>query len=147
MQHRADQVGRELLSNEISELFEQTYFLKENPRFTLVDYTISTDRSVSPAPFPQGKTQDTTNLKRKFEGVISIDGKEVELNGIGNGPISSLANALKSVGIDLDVADYKEHAIGGGRDVKAASYIECTARVAIKRCGEWECMRMWYRVL
>jgi 2-isopropylmalate synthase len=31
------------------------------------------------------------------------------------------------VGIELDVADYKEHAIGGGRDVKAASYIECTA--------------------
>jgi hypothetical protein len=27
----------------------------------------------------------------------------------------------------LDVADYKEHAIGGGRDVKAATYIECTA--------------------
>jgi 2-isopropylmalate synthase len=130
VQRRADQVGRELLSNEISALFEQTYFLKENPRFTLVDYSISTDRSVSPAPPAPpapGKTQDTKNLKRRFEGVVSIDGKEHQLQGIGNGPISSLANALSSVGIDLDVADYKEHAIGGGRDVKAASYIECTA--------------------
>ena len=127
VQRRADQVGRELLSNEISALFEQTYFLKENPRFTLVDYSISTDRSVSPAPPAAGKTQDTKNLKRRFEGVVSIDGREHQLQGIGNGPISSLANALSSVGIDLDVADYKEHAIGGGRDVKAASYIECTA--------------------
>jgi len=47
--------------------------------------------------------------------------------GVGNGAISSLANALNMLGIDLDVADYKEHAIGGGRNVKAATYIECTS--------------------
>lgn len=127
VQTRADQVGRELLSNEITDLFEQTYFLKENPRFTLIDYTISTDRSTTPVPADAGKTQDTKNLKRTFEGVILFEGREIKLRGSGNGPISSLASALSSVGIDLDVADYKEHAIGGGRDVKAASYIECTA--------------------
>lgn len=127
VQKKADLVGRELLSVEIQDLFEQTYFVKENPRFKLVDYTISTDRSMSPAPPAPGKTQSTVNSKRRFEGVILVDGREQKLNGIGNGPISSLANALSSVGIDLDVADYKEHAIGGGRDVKAASYIECTA--------------------
>jgi 2-isopropylmalate synthase len=127
VQKRADEVGRELLSTEIQDLFEQTYFLKENPRFTLVDYNITTDRSASPAPPAPGKTQDTKNLKRCFKGVIAIDGQEVELQGTGNGPISSLANALGSVGIHLEVADYKEHAIGGGTDVKAASYIECSA--------------------
>lgn len=127
VQKKTEEVGRELLSKEISDLFESTYFLKQNPRFTLVDYSISTDRSKSPAPPAAGKTQDTKNLQRRFEGVISIDGREVSLKGVGNGPISSLANALSTVGIDLDVADYKEHAIGGGRNVKAASYIECTA--------------------
>ncbi|KAL3426533.1 2-isopropylmalate synthase [Phlyctema vagabunda] len=127
VQHKADEVGRELLSNEITDLFEQTYFLRENPRFTLLDYTISTDRSTTPVPAVPGKTQDTKNMKRSFEGVISVEGREHKLQGIGNGPISSLANALSSVGIDLEVADYKEHAIGGGSDVKAASYIECTA--------------------
>lgn len=127
VQKKADLVGRELLSNEIAELFEKTYFLKENPRFTLVDYTISADRSQSPAPPAAGKTQDTKNLKRRFEGVVAIDGEEHHLKGMGNGPISSLANALSSVGIDLDVADYKEHAIGGGKSVKAATYIECTS--------------------
>src|SRR3954463_10971974 len=33
VQKQADELGRELLSAEISDLFEQTYFLKENPRF------------------------------------------------------------------------------------------------------------------
>ena len=134
VQKRADQVGRELLSSEITELFETTYYLKENPRFTLVDYTISTDRSTSPAPPAPGKHQDTKNLKRRFEGVVSIDGEEHKLVGMGNGPISSLANALSTIGIDLDVADYKEHsisgdakAVGGGKNVKAVSYIECTS--------------------
>jgi 2-isopropylmalate synthase len=127
VQKRADAVGRELLSNEISELFETTYFLKENPRFQLIDYTISAVRSRSPAPPVLGKTQDTKDNKRSFEGVVLIDGIEHQLKGVGNGPISALANALTSVGIELDVADYKEHAIGKGSTVKAVSYIECTA--------------------
>jgi 2-isopropylmalate synthase len=147
VQRRADEVGRELLSSEIQDLFEQTYFLKQNPRFTLVDYSISTDRSTSPAPPAPGNTQDTKNLKRIFEGVISIDGEEHTLNGSGNGPISSLANALSSIGIELDVVDYKEHAIGGGRDVKAASYIECMAAGSNQKVWEWVFMRMWCRVL
>ncbi|KAF7531679.1 hypothetical protein G7054_g8635 [Neopestalotiopsis clavispora] len=127
VQRRADQLGRELLSDEITNLFEETYFLKDHPRFNIIDYSISVDRSASPLPPTEGKTQDTKNLGRVFEGVISIDGKEYKLVGRGNGPISSLANALKGIGIDLDVADYKEHALGEGRNVKAATYIECIA--------------------
>lgn len=131
VQRRADELGRELLSAEITDLFEQTYFLRENPRFSILDYSISVDRSTSPAPPPeaqgQGRTQDTRDLARVFEGVVAIDGREYQLRGKGNGPISALASALKAVGIDLDVADYKEHAIGEGRHVKAATYIECTS--------------------
>ncbi|KZZ96076.1 2-isopropylmalate synthase [Moelleriella libera RCEF 2490] len=127
VQKRADELGRELRAQEITELFEETYYLKRNARFSLVDYSISPDRSKSPAPPEAGKTQDTKDFKRVFSGVVSCEGKEYKLSGRGNGPISSLANALKSVGITLDVQDYKEHAIGKGRDVKAATYIECTA--------------------
>jgi 2-isopropylmalate synthase len=126
VQRVADERSRELLPVEITELFEKTYFLKENPRFSIVDYTISVDRSTSPAPPAPGKTQDTKDLMRVFEGVVAIGDKEYKLRGRGNGPISSLANALKEVGVDLDVNDYKEHAVGKGRDVKAATYIECT---------------------
>lgn len=127
VQREADQIGRELLPSEITKLFEDAYHLKKNPRFSLLDYDITNDRSVSPAPPEQGKTQNTKNLRRLFPGVIEIDGQEHKVKGVGNGAISSLANALKTLGIDLDVADYKEHAIGEGREVKAATYIECTA--------------------
>ncbi|KAM0461884.1 hypothetical protein ACHAO4_001073 [Trichoderma viride] len=127
VQKRADELGRELLPSEITELFEQTYFLSNNPRFSIVDYNISTDRSRSPAPVAPGKTPVTKDFMRVFNGVISVDGREFKLEGRGNGPISSLANALRGVGVNLDVQDYKEHAIGRGRDVKAATYIECTA--------------------
>ena len=127
VQQMAERKGRELLPTEITELFKQTYFLTQNPRFNIVDYTISPDRSASPAPPEPGKTQDTTNLKRVFEGVILIDGKEYKLRGRGSGPISSLVNALRTIGIDIDVHDYKEHAVGRGSDVKAATYIECTS--------------------
>jgi 2-isopropylmalate synthase len=134
VQKRTDALGRELLPREIQKLFEDEYYLKGNPRFTLVDYNITTDRSKSPAPPQPGKALNTQNLKRRFDGVVAIDGVEHHIKGTGNGPISSLTNALHTLGIDLDVADYKEHAIGSssetrgrGRDVRAATYIECTS--------------------
>ncbi|KAK4102051.1 2-isopropylmalate synthase [Parathielavia hyrcaniae] len=127
VQEMAEKKGRELLPTEITDLFRDTYSLTQNPRYSIVDYSVTPDRSSSPAPPEPGKTQNTTNLRKLFTGVISIDGVEYKLSGRGNGPISSLANALRSVGIDLDVQDYKEHAVGRGRDVKAATYIECTA--------------------
>ena len=132
VQKEADELGRELLPREIQKLFEDAYHLKTNPRFTLVDYNITTDRSRSPAPSRDGRAHSTDKLKRQFDGIIAIDGIQHSIKGVGNGAISSLANALHTLGIDLDVADYKEHAIGGssggrGRDVQAATYIECTA--------------------
>lgn len=134
VQRETDMVGRELLANEIKDLFVEAYHLNRNPRFTLVDYDITTDRSArdpSPAPPQSGKTASNRNLRRKFKGVIDIDGQEHSVEGVGNGALSALANALKNVGIDLDIADYKEHSIekqvGKGRDTQAATYIECTA--------------------
>lgn len=135
VQKRADELGRELKPEELTDLFETTYFLRDNPRFNLVDYSIVPDRSQSPAPPAPGRAQDTKNLARVFEGIVSIDGKEIQLRGRGNGPISSLAAALRDVGVELEVQDYKEHAIGEGSDVKAATYIEC--RVSNSKQTVW----------
>lgn len=133
VQDQADTLGRELLPREIQKLFEDAYYLNVKPRFLLVDYDITVDRSASPQPPELGRRQNTQNLKRKFDGVITIDGVEHRIQGVGNGPISSLANALNSLGVDLDVADYKEHALAGGSHVKAATYIECTGSGASQR--------------
>ncbi|KAL2858209.1 hypothetical protein BJX68DRAFT_262755 [Aspergillus pseudodeflectus] len=127
VQKKTEDVNRELRPSEIVELFEDAYHLKSNPRFTLVDYNITTDRSQSPAPPEPGKALNTKNLKRRFTGIVEIDNQQHAITGVGPGAISSLANALATLGIDLDVVDYKEHSIGLGRDVKAATYIQCTA--------------------
>ncbi|KAJ5551996.1 hypothetical protein N7535_000058 [Penicillium sp. DV-2018c] len=127
VQERTEAVNRELKPSEIVALFEDAYHLKSNPRFTLVDYSITTDRSQSPAPPEPGKALNTKNLKRRFTGIIEIDNVQHAITGVGPGAISSLATALSTLGIDLDVRDYKEHSIGLGRDVKAATYIQCTA--------------------
>lgn len=127
VQKAADEISRELEPKEIIELFENAYHLKKNPRMTLIDYNITTDRSQSPAPPEPGKAVNTQNLKRKFTGIIEVDGEQYSIEGKGNGALSSFAVALKNLGIDLDVNDYKEHAIGEGKNVKAATFIECTA--------------------
>ena len=44
--------------------------------------------------------------------------------GTGNGPIASFVDALGSLGIDVRVLDYDEHAVGAGADARAACYIE-----------------------
>lgn len=125
VQKRTDSLGRELQAKEISDLFVDSYHLERNPRFSLIDYDITTDRSQSPAPPGPGKTVSNRNALRRFSGVVEIDGQEHHISGVGSGPLSALSVALRKVGIDLDVADYKEHAIGRGRDVKAATYIAC----------------------
>jgi 2-isopropylmalate synthase len=52
---------------------------------------------------------------------------EHQLSGTGNGALSSLVDALRGLGIELDVVDYNEHTIGTSKDAKAATYIGCTA--------------------
>ena len=134
VQKETDMLGRELQATEIKDLFVETYHLEKNPRFHLVDYDITADRPSSPQPAVAGqKTASSRNLRRKFKGVIDIDGSEHRIEGVGNGALSSLANALKGLGIDLDVADYKEHSIGAGRETKAATYIECTAANSLQK--------------
>ena len=127
VQTETEKCSRELRPREIVNLFEESYHLKSNPRFNLIDYNITTDRSQSPAPPEPGKALNTKNLKRRFTGVVEIDNVQHAITGIGPGALSSLAAALSTLGIDLDVIDYKEHSIGLGRDVKAATYIQCSA--------------------
>lgn len=128
VQKETDMLGRELQPTEIRDLFVEAYHLQTNPRFHLIDYEITADRSTSPAPSTEpGKTASSRNLRRMFKGVIEIDGEEHKIQGTGNGALSSLSNALKELGIDLEIAEYKEHVIGTGRDSKAATYILCTA--------------------
>ncbi|EGX46928.1 hypothetical protein TWF569_006154 [Orbilia oligospora] len=132
VQKHTESVNRELQPTEIVKLFEDTYYLKNNPRFTLIDYDIKTDRAASRGRPPQGVVANGNGRpaeeqpKRHFEGIVALDGIERPIKGVGNGAISSMANALRVLGIELDVTDYKEHALSAGTHVKAVAYIECS---------------------
>jgi 2-isopropylmalate synthase len=52
-------------------------------------------------------------------------GKEVTVEGTGNGPIAAFIDALSTLGVDVRVLDYHEHALSAGGDAKAAAYVEC----------------------
>lgn len=55
---------------------------------------------------------------------VRLEGQIREIHGTGNGPISAFCDALGTLGIDVRVLDYTEHAMSGGADAKAASYVE-----------------------
>ena len=47
------------------------------------------------------------------------------ISGRGNGPISALVHALRrDLGIEVEVLDYAEHALGAGEEATAVAYVE-----------------------
>ena len=62
--------------------------------------------------------------KHHLAAEVSIAGVAQEVEGTGNGPISAFCAALASVGVDVSVLDYAEHALTEGTDAQAASYVE-----------------------
>ena len=56
--------------------------------------------------------------------VVKIDGAETEITGTGNGPLAAFVDALGTVGFDIHVMDYSEHAMSSGEQAQAAAYVE-----------------------
>lgn len=55
---------------------------------------------------------------------VKIEGVEQEISGEGNGPLASFVDALSTVGFEVAVLDYREHALSSGDDAQAAAYVE-----------------------
>ena len=71
------------------------------------------------------KHESAVDGDTSVHAVITDNGKDVALDGSGNGPIAAFCDALSRHGIDVRVLDYAEHAMSAGGDATAASYIEC----------------------
>ncbi len=111
VQNLADEQGRELNAEDIWEAFKRTYHVQTpNKHFQLVDYE-------------ESRAADGTRL---FAGKIAVDGGEQSVSGRGNGLISSVVTTLEEAfDLDLKVLDYTEHALGTGREARAAAYLMC----------------------
>jgi 2-isopropylmalate synthase len=70
-------------------------------------------------------TSSVVDSKDALAVEVGLDGVEHQVEGVGNGPISAFCDALGSLGIDVRVLDYSEHAMSAGSDAKAAAYVEC----------------------
>jgi 2-isopropylmalate synthase len=57
---------------------------------------------------------------------VKVDGVETEIIGSGNGPLAAFVDALGTVGLDVAVLDYSEHAMSAGDDAQAAAYVEAS---------------------
>ena len=111
VQRMADALGRELTAADIWDAFRHAYYVKMEPRqFRLVDYD-------------ERRASDGTRL---FSGTIEVGGQAQSVSGRGNGLISSVLATLRDAfGVELEVRDYTEHALGTGTDARAAAFLEC----------------------
>lgn len=67
----------------------------------------------------------TVDDKDRISADVRFDAEIREISGVGNGPISAFVDALGTVGVEVRVHDYVEHALTAGSDARAACYVEC----------------------
>ena len=110
VQQNADATGEEIVSEQVRALFERAYLGVEGGPRLVGDRTLSTHGDGS---------QD--EIKAELEwGPI-----RVSLSGQGAGPIDAFVEALRtSLGIEMRVGDYHEHALGVGAAATAVAYVE-----------------------
>jgi 2-isopropylmalate synthase len=109
VQEVADRTGKELTSADIWSLFEDTYLSRDG--IVLADYNL----------YPEPRAPE----RRRIAATIVVDGRERRIEGVGNGPIDAFVSALRrECGVELTVADYREHALGAGADAQATAYIQ-----------------------
>jgi len=70
-------------------------------------------------------TSSAVDAKDALTVEVSVDGVGRQIEGAGNGPISAFCDALGSIGVEVRVLDYTEHALSAGSDAQAAAFVEC----------------------
>ena len=108
VQEVADRTGKEITSEMIWSLFQDTYLGRHGIK--LVDYSL--------LPEPRAG-------ERRIAATVEVDGAERQIEGVGNGPIAAFVDALqRECGVALTVLDYHEDAVSAGADAQAAAYVQ-----------------------
>src|SRR5262249_50251272 len=65
------------------------------------------------------------NERTRLVAHLRAGGVVRTVKGSGNGPIAAFVDGLRGhLGVDFDVVDYAEHALGQGADATAGAYVE-----------------------
>jgi 2-isopropylmalate synthase len=108
IQSHTDEAGGEVSPAQIWAAFSDEYLNRTTPVALLSHHTSAAIDE-----------KDALSVEVRHNGETQI------LEGSGNGPIAAFVDALASIGIDVRVLDYAEHALSAGGDARAAAYVEC----------------------
>ena len=110
VQKVSDETGKELTPKEIHSIFEKEFLNISSP-IELVRFNSS--------------FEDENENAVRINADLIIDGKECQIHGEGNGPISAFFHGLQKEGYSgYQLLSYDEHAIEGGEDAEAMAYIQ-----------------------
>lgn len=108
VQSVTDTEGGEVNSKAMWDIFAQEYLDRTAP-IEVIALTVDS---------PQSESEET-----KVKANLMYHGENITIVGVGNGPLAALANALKELDINIEVAEYVQHARTAGDDAEAAAYI------------------------
>ncbi|MGQ0772880.1 MAG: 2-isopropylmalate synthase [Pseudonocardiales bacterium] len=108
IQEHTDDDGGEVSPQQIGDIFALHYLDRLTP-LRVLRYQLSDDG--------EGHNE--------IEASVLADGDEHQVTGSGNGPIAAFVDALATLGFDVRVLDYSEHAMSASDDATAAAYVEC----------------------
>jgi 2-isopropylmalate synthase len=108
VQQHTDAEGGEVSPDDMWRWFRETYLDRDEP-----------------VQLHAVRTSSTPGAKDHIVVDLVVDGEQRTLEGTGNGPIAAFVDALHTVGHDVRVLDYAEHALSSGGDAIAAAYVEC----------------------
>jgi len=78
----------------------------------------------TPYEFLRAKVEDYGDSDTKVELSFIHDGMLETVNAVGNGPLDAVKLAMQqTVGVNVSILDYTQHALGEGSHAKAAAYI------------------------
>ncbi len=114
VQARTDETGGEVDARSLWGIFEDAYLPASDPARAWGRYAL------------RGLQQQTeVDGASRLSVEVTDGGVQRVLQGLGNGPIDALVEALRGDGVDVRVLDYSEHAMGEGGDARAAAFVEC----------------------
>jgi len=102
-----DHLGREVSGTELKTMFWKEYVERATP-WKL-----------------QGFETEGKDGMVKCKARLSQDGKPVEFEGEGNGPLAALVHGFSKAGVPrFEIASYSEHALSAGEEASAIAYIQ-----------------------
>jgi 2-isopropylmalate synthase len=117
----AEDTGTEITPIRMWDLFTDEYLAPDAP-FQLLSHEVAT-------------TEGADGGSARVTAQMLVRGEHVTVQGSGNGPIDAFVHGLHDVlGIEIDVVDYQEHALGRGADASAVAYVET---IGADGSGRW----------